>query len=89
MQWRFNQRRGSRAARLLQHKRFRAAYDFLLLRARCGEVDREMVEWWTEIQALPPEEQQKRIGTKGRRHGRRRRGGRRASQNHEMTDFAG
>ena len=47
MQWRFDQRRGARAARLLQHKRFRAAYDFLLLRAECGEVDRELVDWWT------------------------------------------
>ena len=29
MQWRFTQRQGARAVRLLQHKRFRAAYDFL------------------------------------------------------------
>jgi poly(A) polymerase len=85
MQWRFNQRQGIRAARLLQHKRFRAAYDFLLLRARCGEVDQETVDWWTEIQQLPPEEQQKLIGLK-RRQGRRRRRGRRGAAQGEMTD---
>jgi poly(A) polymerase len=89
MQWRFQQRQGIRAARLLEHKRFRAAYDFLMLRAHCGEVDRELADWWTEIQTLAPAEQQKLIGTK-RRQGRRRRGGRRRSaQTHEMTDVAG
>ncbi len=87
MQWRFNQRHGIRAARLLQHKRFRAAYDFMLLRARCGEVDQETVDWWTEIQQLPPEEQQKLIGLK-RRQGRRRRRGRRGAERDALTDAA-
>jgi poly(A) polymerase len=85
MQWRFNQRQGVRAVRLLQHKRFRAAYDFLMLRARCGEVDQETADWWTEIQLLPPAEQQKRIGL-AQRQGRRRRRGRRAGGQGEMTD---
>jgi poly(A) polymerase len=76
MQWRFGQRHGARALRLLQHKRFRAAYDFLVLRASCGEVDDETVAWWTEIQSLPAEEQGKMLHLK-RRQGRRRRGGRR------------
>jgi poly(A) polymerase len=85
MQWRFSQRQGVRAVRLLQHKRFRAAYDFLMLRARCGEVDQETADWWTEIQLLPPAEQQKLIGGT-RRQGRRRRRGRRAGAQGEMTD---
>jgi poly(A) polymerase len=86
MQWRFGQRQGARAARLLQHKRFRAAYDFLVLRASCGEVDQETVAWWTELQGLPPEEQSKLLDL-NRRQGRRRRGGRRrARRHHEMTD---
>jgi poly(A) polymerase len=88
MQWRFPQRQGVRAVRLLQHKRFRAAYDFLQLRARCGEVEQEVVDWWTEIQRRSPEEQQKLIGIKGRQ-GRRRRGGRgRRSGPNEQTDAA-
>ena len=86
MQWRFDQRQGIRAARLLQHKRFRAAYDFFMLRARCGEVDQETADWWTEIQLLSPEEQQKLIGLK-RRQGRRRRRGRR-SEHDEVTEIA-
>jgi len=86
MQWRFGDRQGARAARLLQHKRFRAAYDFLVLRASCGEVDKETVDWWTGLQNLPPEEQGKLL-TSSRRSGRRRRGGRRrAGRHHEIND---
>jgi poly(A) polymerase len=56
MQPRFAMRSGRRALRLLDHPRFRAAYDFLLLRAAAGEVDPELATWWTEIQTLPAEE---------------------------------
>jgi poly(A) polymerase len=70
---------------MLQHKRFRAAYDFLLLRATVGEVDQETVAWWTDIQTLPPEEQGKALGGKGR-SGRRRGGRRRRSGQSEITD---
>jgi poly(A) polymerase len=85
MQWRFLHRHGARAARLLEHKRFRAAYDFLVLRASCGEVDRETVTWWTDIQALPRDEQSKLLNLQ---HGRRRRRGgrRRSARHHEMND---
>ena len=41
---------------LLQHPRFRAAYDFLLLRAQVGVADPELAKWWTDIQLLPHEE---------------------------------
>jgi poly(A) polymerase len=86
MQWRFGEQQGARAARLLQHKRFRAAYDFLVLRASCGEVDQALVDWWTELQTLPPEEQSKKLSG-SRRPGRRRRGGRRrGGRPHEMND---
>jgi poly(A) polymerase len=85
MQWRFAHRHGARAARLLEHKRFRAAYDFLVLRASCGEVDQETVTWWTDIQNLPREEQSKLLNLQHR--GRRRRGGRRRSgRDHEIND---
>ncbi|MYE13798.1 MAG: polynucleotide adenylyltransferase PcnB [Gammaproteobacteria bacterium] len=36
--------------RTLGHPRFRAAYDFLVLRAETGEADRELARWWTEAQ---------------------------------------
>jgi poly(A) polymerase len=77
MQQKFTARRGARALRLLEHKRFRAAYDFLLLRARCGEADRELADWWTEVQGLSPEEQQTAFELKRARRRKSRRGGRR------------
>jgi poly(A) polymerase len=36
--------------RLLEHPRFRAAYDFLILRTEAGEPLNELVEWWTTFQ---------------------------------------
>lgn len=48
-------------AYLLAHKRFRAAYDFLLLRQRVGEVDESLARWWTDIQNYDAEKQQQQI----------------------------
>ncbi len=70
MQKRFENRRGARAMRLLSHKRFRAAYDFLLLRASCGEAGQDLADFWTEVQSLPEGEQRKAFSV--RRRGRRR-----------------
>ncbi|WP_324779103.1 polynucleotide adenylyltransferase PcnB [Thiobacillus sedimenti] len=50
LQPRFEQRGGQRPFRLLEHPRFRAAYDFLLLRAESGEVPAELGDWWTRFQ---------------------------------------
>ena len=47
---RFEQRAGARPYRLLEHERFRAAYDFLELRGRSGEVPQPLVDWWTRFQ---------------------------------------
>ncbi len=60
LQPRFENRRGARVKRLLTHPRFRAAYDFLLLRGQSGEPGAsELAEWWTQAQkgeppSLPP-----------------------------------
>ncbi|HQR24485.1 MAG TPA: polynucleotide adenylyltransferase PcnB, partial [Steroidobacteraceae bacterium] len=56
MQPRFERRAGRRAARFLEHPRFRAAYDFLLLRAAAGEIDPELANWWTRLQEMPEQE---------------------------------
>jgi poly(A) polymerase len=56
MQPRFERRSGRRAVRFLEHPRFRAAYDFLLLRAASGEVDPELANWWTRLQEMPEAE---------------------------------
>ena len=76
LQHRFANRKGARAARFLEHKRFRAAYDFMLLRASCGEVDEEVAQWWTEIQGHSDSDQKQAFGV-GRRRAAGRRGGRR------------
>lgn len=41
---------GLRPFKLLGHPRFRAAYDFLVLRAETGEADPELADWWTRFQ---------------------------------------
>lgn len=50
LQRRFARRRGKMAFRLAEHERFRAAYDFLLLRTEAGELESELAHWWTEFQ---------------------------------------
>ena len=91
LQTRFQTRSGKRALRLLGHPRFRAAYDFLLLRAENGEIEQEVADFWTEFQEADASRQQQMISELGNRPGgkeaddgsaaksgrRRRRGGRR------------
>jgi len=57
LQWRLERRQGRRPYRLLTHPRFRAAYDFLLLRAEAGEPLEELGSWWTEFQVADEERQ--------------------------------
>ncbi|HET6631586.1 MAG TPA: polynucleotide adenylyltransferase PcnB [Rhodanobacteraceae bacterium] len=47
--------------RLLAHPRFRAAYDFLLLRAAESPEVAELGQWWTEAQELPHDELAERL----------------------------
>ena len=50
MQPRFLGRAGRKPFRLLEHPRFRAAYDFMLLRCESGEIDMELGNWWETFQ---------------------------------------
>ncbi len=75
MQSRFANTKGKRPGRLLNHPRFRAAYDFLLLRAESGEVDPAQGEWWTrfqEQQGLDPKGGNKPVSSDKQRHRRRK-----------------
>ncbi len=47
MQPRFERRNGKNPYKLLEHLRFRAGYDFLLLRCASGEIEQELGDWWT------------------------------------------
>ena len=58
MQPRFDKRTGSSPAAMLEQPRFRAAFDFMRLRADAGEVDGELVTWWEDYS----------LGNEERRH---------------------
>jgi poly(A) polymerase len=47
LQPRFERRTGKSPYKLLENPRFRAGYDFLLLRCAAGEIDQEIGDWWT------------------------------------------
>ncbi|SBT09799.1 poly(A) polymerase I [Candidatus Accumulibacter aalborgensis] len=49
LQPRFEQRSGKRPYGVLQQPRFKAGYDFLLLRSESGELDHEVGTWWTDF----------------------------------------
>ncbi|MEY3281693.1 MAG: hypothetical protein RL674_1678 [Pseudomonadota bacterium] len=50
LQPKFNARVGAKPSRLITHPRFRAAYDFLVLRAQTGDVSLEVAQWWETYQ---------------------------------------
>ena len=73
-QLRLQRRQGRKAAELVDHRRFRAAYDFLLLREQAGEETGNLGSWWTEFQELPMEQRlQQAAPDKGKHSGRRTR----------------
>jgi poly(A) polymerase len=55
LQSRFEQRQKKRVMRLLAHPKFRAAFDFLVIRAHDEPELQEQVEWWTGAQELDSE----------------------------------
>jgi len=55
---------GGRALGLMESRRFRAAYDFLCLRAQFDERLSECAVWWTEVQELNSQEQEDFISEK-------------------------
>ncbi|MDH3316265.1 MAG: polynucleotide adenylyltransferase PcnB [Gammaproteobacteria bacterium] len=74
MQPRLQRQRGARVKQILSRTRFRAAYDFLLLRAEAGEPVAEAAQWWTRLQEGGEVEQSDVVETpkRGRRRRRRR-----------------
>ncbi len=80
LQPRLDQRDGKRPYRLITHPRFRAAYDFLVLRADAGEADAELAEWWTRFQTASSQERASMTaGTAAKRRRPRRRSSKSAS----------
>lgn len=70
--WEFQLRlpRRKRAHVLINHKRFRAAYDFVLLREQAGENLDGLGAWWTEFQAADRSQRDRMLASprRGRRH---------------------
>lgn len=62
----FTFRQGSRPHRTLEHSRFRAAYDLLLLREKSGEPVQELAIWWTRYQESDPEQREKILKETGK-----------------------
>jgi len=61
LQYQLAQTRKYRILRAFEHPRFRAGYDFLLLRAQAGEPVDTLAEWWTHFQKVDTEAQEKMI----------------------------
>ncbi len=76
MQARLPRRRGKRAIQLLTQPRFRAGYDFLMLRNQAGEALDELCDWWTRFQQEDDKGQREMLQAltpAGEKRGRRRR----------------
>jgi poly(A) polymerase len=62
-----------RASKTAEHPRFRAGYDFLLLREECGAQTNNLGQWWTDYQKANPVVRQEMARTKTKGRSRRRR----------------
>lgn len=63
MQYALERRRPRQILRLLYNTKFRAAYDFLIMREASEELAPEICSFWTKIQGLPPEKQREMISS--------------------------
>ncbi|RUO68289.1 polynucleotide adenylyltransferase PcnB [Idiomarina ramblicola] len=93
LQRRLNVTKGARAMKVLEHKRFRAAYDFLLLRSHAESGDKKLSDLaahWSKAQDNPGQLKAAKpgpgAGAPGRRKPRRRRGPRRKPQENKGND---
>ena len=81
LQPRFENRRGKRPQRLSAERRFRAAYDFLLLRAMENPELQELADWWTTFQEVDGEQRHELTrAAPGKGRGKRRRPRRRKNK---------
>jgi poly(A) polymerase len=81
LQPRFEQRSGQRPYRLLENPRFRAGYDFLLLRCQSGELPMELAEWWDRFAQVDTEQRAAMLLPDTEPKKRRRRSRRKSSAN--------
>ncbi len=75
LQYQFTQRQGRRPLKFIHHARFRAAYDFLLLRAEAEPELENLAEWWTDFHNAEPDQQQEllnKVNQRKRKHKRKK-----------------
>ncbi|MEO8402227.1 MAG: polynucleotide adenylyltransferase PcnB [Gammaproteobacteria bacterium] len=72
LQHHFLHRHGSRPHRTLEHPRFRAAYDLLLLRIKAGEPVGEIGDWWTQFSEGDTAQREKLLKESGKLPHRRK-----------------
>ncbi|SMB26186.1 poly(A) polymerase I [Sterolibacterium denitrificans] len=90
LQPRFDKRSGKTPLRLIEQPRFRAGYDFLLLRAQSGEVPMELADWWTRFQEVDTGQRLSMLMPDGSTKKRRRRSrGRSRSRSDGANDTNG
>ncbi|HEU4853078.1 MAG TPA: polynucleotide adenylyltransferase PcnB [Telluria sp.] len=91
MQPRFERRTGKAPHKLLENPRFRAGYDFLLLRCESGELDVELGEWWTAFYEADPEQREELISSapSGAGGAKRKRGPRRGPRSRNKGENGG
>ena len=77
------ERTARNVARVLAHRRFRAAYDFLMIRCATGDAPQELGDWWTNAQTENPEALLRELPS-GRSRRRRRRRGRNRQRRDEI-----
>ena len=66
LQPRFGQVKGRRGLSMLEHRRFRAAYDFMVLRAEIGGVPPSIARFWTEVQEQGIDQRLRSFGIDGK-----------------------
>nr|WP_226960837.1 polynucleotide adenylyltransferase PcnB [Thalassotalea sp. LPB0316] len=86
LQERFEKREPKRAYKTLEHPKFRAGYDFLLLRAEFADDSvKELAKWWTDFQDAPQATQSQMLKTTGRSAKPRRKMRRKRRPNSKST----
>ena len=78
LQTRFHYRAGKRAMSVLEHAKFRAAYDFLCIRAQVSEAEnnenlKQDCQWWTDIQKQTAEQQRNTLFSQSKHTTRKKR----------------
>lgn len=84
LQYRLPRRNGHRAEQMIEHPRFRAAYDFVLMRENSGEDLDGLGQWWTDYQTAHNDQRQamvSELGSAGSSRNRRKSRRRRKPQN--------